>query len=253
MRTAYAALAAVLLLAIAVSATFAVECGDLGTVDYLSGCTACTAVNVTFAGRNKTRSGKPFAASASGEQTSTPLRKNHGHSWGASGSKLLPNCTECDASRFFKLKTWAADSSSSRRPYTGRCGCISGYGAKPAGNVTVTWGNKNKTMPTFECVQCGDSQVTLGHGSGVVPVYDKAADEWSLVLKTAKATEDGTGDAAKRSTDGSRKSGPAGSKGRKDKGFGKGFGRGSFGPYFPGQCIDCPANSNKEGAACVAA
>jgi hypothetical protein len=111
MRAAHAVLAA-LLLALAAS-TSAVECDALGTVNHISGCTACTAVNITFAGRGNTHYGK---------KTSTPLYKNRDPSWGISGSKLLPNCTECDASKYFDLKVRPANASFPGHPEMARCG-----------------------------------------------------------------------------------------------------------------------------------
>jgi hypothetical protein len=137
-------------------------------------------------------------------------------------------------------------------------GCADGYGAKPTENVTVTWGGKTKTMPKFECIKCGDSQVPLSAGSGVIPVYDKTTKQWSLVLIKSLSSRGKAGKYGlsypvtfhsmwgSKSSAGNRMvttDGRSGGRGGWKKGPG-------MGPYFPGQCIDCPSGSKKQGAAC---
>jgi hypothetical protein len=138
-------------------------------------------------------------------------------------------------------------------------GCVDGFGAKPTENVTVTWFNKTKTIPKFECVKCGDTQVTLSSASGVIPVYNKATKQWSLILMKSlnsrnKAARFGLDfPVSFHSVWGTKKSGgnrmatPDSRGGGRGGGWKKGPG---MGPYFPGQCIDCPTGRRKEGAAC---
>uniref|UniRef100_A0A383VKI6 Expansin-like EG45 domain-containing protein n=1 Tax=Tetradesmus obliquus TaxID=3088 RepID=A0A383VKI6_TETOB len=260
MRAAYAALAAVLLLAVASSPSAAVDCGtELGNVEYISGCSACTAVNVTWGeGRGDNHSGKKASAPLSNKN------KDKEHSWGSSGSKLVASCTACNATAFFELKSRPASESSSSKPSMSRCGCMAGYGKKVTGNVTATWGTKTKSIQIFECVKCGDTQVTLSPKNGIAAVFDKAANKWSVVLVSGinsrvKAAKYGltypvTADTFKiwgskggdgKGWDGKGHDGKGPGKGEGNKGRGK-----SWGPFTPGQCINCPEGSQKEGTAC---
>jgi hypothetical protein len=112
-------------------------------------------------------------------------------------------------------------------------------------------------MPKFECAKCGDTQVTLNAASGVIPVYNRKTKEWSLVLiksldSRSKAAKYGLMPPVTfnsvwgyKSSAGNRMVTVDGRGGR--GGWKKGPG---MGPYFPGQCIDCPGVTKKQGAAC---
>jgi ligand-binding sensor domain-containing protein len=138
-------------------------------------------------------------------------------------------------------------------------GCIDGFGAKPTENVTVTWAGKSKSMPKFECVKCLDTQVTLSAGSGVIPVYNKSTKQWSLVLIKSlnsrwKAARFGLDFPVNfHSVWGTKKGGNnrMATPDRRGSGRGGAWKKGpGIGPFFPGQCINCPTGSRKEAAAC---
>uniref|UniRef100_A0A383VI52 Expansin-like EG45 domain-containing protein n=1 Tax=Tetradesmus obliquus TaxID=3088 RepID=A0A383VI52_TETOB len=266
MRSAAVALAAVLLTAAAAYCADAVECGSLGDLP-LSGCLECEPATVNVTGRDGWHGWKGRRLSQ--EATAAKFGGNHGGNKPGNGggwppkstesSMTLPNCIECDKANGFEPMP-PITSSKWAHPNLGRCGCIDGFGAKPTTeNVTVTWGGKTRSMPKFECAKCGETQVTLTAASGVIPVYNKASNKWSLVLIKSLNSRSKAGRFGlpyplsfhsvwgSKSSAGNRMATPDGRGGR-GGGWKKGPG---MGPYFPGQCIDCPGTSTKEGTACV--
>lgn len=271
-RVALLCLVAVLVAA-ATSSAAGLSCGTTLTDVPMSGCVACTELNITGLGRARKSGPGGFGRNL--------LRRGgpRGPDELFTGSMLVPSCTECDTGGNFVLMKRNETS-------PGRCGCAAGFGTVFTSNATIVVGNITKVIPQFACVQCAAGEVPLGPDSNLRPSFSNGT--WTLVLinsatitKTVTgAPVDGVAVASRRAGGQGGKPGGPGGKfspnrpaprpdgGNSDRfggldgprfdhgdwGFdGRGFKGTGRPPNAPGQCVACPEGSTTaDGISCVA-